>query len=182
MNFEFKETAISDLKIIAPRLFKDERGFFYETYKLSSFIRAGITESVVQSNQSFSTLGVVRGLHFQHGENAQSKLVRCIQGEIYDVAVDLRRSSSTFGKTFGVKLSQENRLMLFIPVGFAHGFSVLSEVAEVAYDVSAEYDPKAEGGIRFDDPDLAIDWQVKLPIVSAKDLVLPPLKDLKIFF
>ena len=122
---------------------------------------------------------VVRGLHFQSGKNAQAKLVRCLKGEIYDVAVDLRKSSPTFGKFFGINLSYDNNNMLYIPVGFAHGFSVLSADAEVSYNVSAEWDRDAEGGIRFDDPDLKIDWKISDPIVSEKDKILPFFKDLE---
>jgi len=121
-------------------------------------------------------------MHFQVGPKQQSKLVRCIKGEIFDCVVDLRKSSKTFGKVFGINLSEENKLMLYVPEGFAHGFSVLSKEAEVSYKVSAEYDPKSEQGIRFDDPDLAIDWKVKNPIVSSKDQILPFLKDLIISF
>jgi len=183
MNFQVETNEISGLKIITPRLFKDSRGYFYETYKASAFNDFGLADDFIQTNQSFSYQGAVRGLHFQTGGSAQAKLVRCLRGEIYDVAVDLRKNSPTFGKYFGINLSAENRVMFYIPIGFAHGFSVLSEEAEVSYNVSGfEYDPKAEGGIRFDDPTLKIDWKVKEPIVSDKDKILPFLNDLKNFF
>jgi dTDP-4-dehydrorhamnose 3,5-epimerase len=182
MNFNFTTNEFLGIRIIAPKLFKDNRGFFYETYKASDFHAAGIIDNFVQDNQSYSHRNVLRGLHFQVGQNQQAKLVRCISGEIYDVAVDLRKSSPTFGKFFGINLSAQNGLMFYIPQGFAHGFSVLSEVAEVSYKVSAEYDPKSEFGVRWDDPDLAIDWKIKNPLVSEKDQALPFLKDLKTFF
>lgn len=172
----------SGLVIIKPKIFKDSRGYFYESYKESEFNKAGIKDRFVQDNQSFSHYGVVRGLHFQVGSSKQSKLVRCLSGEIYDVALDLREGSKTFGNYFGIKLSDKNQTMLYIPEGFAHGFSVLSETAEISYKVSHEYDAESESGIRFDDKDLKIDWKVNNPIVSEKDLKLPVLKDSKISF
>lgn len=183
MNFTVKTNEFSGLKIIEPKIFKDDRGYFFETYKASSFKEMGLADEFVQANQSFSIKGVIRGLHFQTAASAQAKLVRCLRGEIYDVALDLRKSSPTFGKYFGIILSAQNRQMFYIPKGFAHGFSTLSDEAEVLYNVSGgEYDPKSEGGVRFDDPEIAIDWQVKNPIVSDKDKILPFLKDLKNFF
>jgi dTDP-4-dehydrorhamnose 3,5-epimerase len=179
MNFQVVTNEFEGLKIITPKLFKDSRGHFFETYKSSSFKEMGVDECSIQTNQSFSYQSVVRGLHFQSGKNAQAKLVRCLKGEIYDVAVDLRKSSPTFGKFFGINLSYDNNNMLYIPVGFAHGFSVLSADAEVSYNVSAEWDRDAEGGIRFDDPDLKIDWKISDPIVSDKDKILPFFKDLE---
>jgi len=177
------ETGIADLIVIEPRVFEDSRGHFFETYKFSQFIEKGISDKIVQINQSFSNQNVVRGLHFQHNPHGQAKLVKCLSGEIYDVAVDLRKSSPTFGKYFGINLSDENKKMLYIPIGFAHGFSVISPTAEVEYAVfGSEYEPKSEGGIKFDDADLKIDWQVKNPIVSEKDQILPALKDLKQLF
>lgn len=183
MNFIVETNQFSGLKIITPKLFKDSRGYFFETYKASAFKEFGLADDFIQTNQSFSFQNVVRGLHFQTGQSAQAKLVRCLRGEIYDVAVDLRKNSPTFGKFFGIHLSAENNVMFYIPVGFAHGFSVLSEEAEVSYNVSGgEYDQKSEAGIRFDDPSLAIDWKVKNPIVSDKDQILPFLNDLPNFF
>jgi len=176
-------TEIADLKIIEPQIFQDERGYFFETYKFSKFLEEGISDKIVQINQSFSNQNVIRGLHFQTSPYGQAKLVKCLSGEIYDVAVDLRKSSPTFGRHFGVNLSGENKKMLYIPVGFAHGFSVISAEARVEYAVfGAEYQPKAEAGIKFDNEDLNIDWKVKNPIVSVKDKILPALKDLKNLF
>lgn len=183
MNFKFIETPIKDLKIIELKTFQDSRGYFFESYKFSNFETNQINQKIVQVNQSFSTKSVVRGLHFQKGEFAQAKLVRCLSGKIYDIAVDLRKTSPTFGQYFGVELSSENKLMLYIPTGFAHGFSVLSNTAEISYNVfGGEYNKESEGGIKFNDPDLKIDWQVKNPLVSNKDLELPLFKDLKEFF
>ncbi len=182
MNFKFTTNQFPNVVIVEPRLFRDERGFFCETYKYSSFKEGGISDNFVQDNHSFSTKGVIRGLHFQIAPKPQAKLVRCIQGEILDCIVDLRKSSPTFGKYLSVKLSAENKLMLYVPAGFAHGFSTLSDTAEVCYKVSDEYDPKCEFGLRFDDPEIAIDWQVENPIISPKDLVHPFWKDFKHFF
>ena len=180
MNFIKKETAIEKLVILEPRAFEDSRGYFFESYKHSAFTDMGIKDPIAQSNQSRSQKNVVRGLHFQKGAFAQAKLVRCLQGVIYDVAVDLRKDSKTYGKHFGIELTSENRKMLYVPKGFAHGFSVLSESADVFYDVfGGEYNKESEGGIRFDDPDVDINWQVNNPIVSDKDLELPFLKDFK---
>jgi dTDP-4-dehydrorhamnose 3,5-epimerase len=183
MNFTVETNQFSGLKIIVPKTFKDSRGYFFETYKASAFKELGLADNFIQTNQSFSFQNVVRGLHFQTGKSAQAKLVRCLRGEIYDVAVDLRKNSPTYGKFFGIHLSAENKAMLYIPLGFAHGFSALSFEAEVSYNVSgSEYDQKLEAGIRFDDPTLAIDWKVKNPIVSDKDQILPFLNDLPNFF
>jgi dTDP-4-dehydrorhamnose 3,5-epimerase len=183
MNFTITTNEFESLKVIEPKLFKDNRGYFYETYKTAAFKEIGIVDEMVQTNQSFSHRNVVRGLHFQTGIYAQAKLVRCLSGEIYDVAVDLRKNSPTFGKFFGINLSAQNRLMLYIPIGFAHGFSVLSSEAEVSYNVfGGEYNKESEGGIRFDDPILKIDWKIKDPIVSDKDLILPFFNDSKNFF
>ncbi len=183
MNFKVETNQFKGVKIITPRIFSDSRGFFYETYKMSAFKELGIDDEFVQSNHSFSHKDVVRGLHFQTGETAQAKLVRCLRGEIYDVVADLRKGSTTFGRFFGINLSAENKIMLYIPRGFAHGFSVLSNEAEVHYSISGgEYDIKAESGIRFDDPVLNIDWKVQNPVVSDKDLDLPFFKNLQNFF
>ncbi len=183
MNFNVKTTQFEGLKIIEPKIFKDDRGYFFETYKASSFKEIGIEDEFIQANQSLSNKGVVRGLHFQIGKSAQAKLVRCLRGEIYDVALDLRKSSPTFGKYFGINLSAQNHQMLYIPKGFAHGFSTLSDEAEVFYNVSGcEYDAKSESGVRFDDAEIGIDWKVKNPIISDKDKILPLFKDLTNFF
>lgn len=181
MNFIKQDTNIDGLFVIEPRVFEDSRGYFFESYKHADFQELGIVEPITQSNQSRSTKGVVRGLHMQIGDFSQAKLVRCLSGEIYDVGVDLRPGSKTYGKHFGIKLSGENKLMLYIPKGFAHGFSVLSETADVFYNVfGGQYSKDHERGLRFDDDDLNIDWQVTNPIISDKDLILPFLKDFKI--
>ncbi len=183
MNFIITKTQFDGLRIIEPNLFKDNRGYFYENYKSSSFTEIGLHTNFIQANQSFSYKNVIRGLHFQSKESAQTKLVRCISGEIYDVAVDLRKDSTTFGKYFGINLSSQNKIMLYIPKGFAHGFSVLSENAEVCYEIAgSEYSPKSELGIRFDDPILKIDWKITKPIISEKDLLLPFFDNSKEYF
>jgi dTDP-4-dehydrorhamnose 3,5-epimerase len=170
-----EKTAIKDLVIINPPLFNDERGYFFEAYNQAKFHENGIMYQFVQDNQSFSVRGVIRGLHLQINPFAQAKLVRVLQGEILDVAVDLRKDSATYGHHVSVVLSSENKKQLMVPHGFAHGFSVLSETASVLYKVDQVYNKESERGIRYDDPTLAIDWQV-LPeeiIVSEKDLILP---------
>ena len=182
MNFKFTKTFIESVIVVEAKPFRDERGFFMESYKFCDFFANGICDNFVQDNHSFSTQNVIRGLHFQSDPTQQAKLVRCVKGEIYDVAVDLRKSSPTFGKFFGINLSAQNFTMLYIPKGFAHGFSTISADAEVLYKTSDNYDPKSEGGIRWNDPELAIDWKVKNPIISAKDDILPLFKDTKIFF
>lgn len=170
-----EKTTINDLLLINPSIFKDERGYFFEAYNQSKFKENGINYNFIQDNQSFSKRGVIRGLHLQINPFAQAKLVRVLEGEILDVAVDLRKKSPTFGQHFSVILSAENKKQLMIPHGFAHGFSVLSETASVLYKVDQAYDKESERGIRYDDPILAIDWQVNPDevIVSEKDLVLP---------
>lgn len=170
-----EKTTINDLLLINPSIFNDERGYFFEAYNKSKFKENGINYNFIQDNQSFSKRGVIRGLHLQINPFAQAKLVRVLEGEILDVAVDLRKKSPTFGQHFSVILSAENKKQLMIPHGFAHGFSVLSETASVLYKVDQVYDKESERGIRYDDPILAIDWQVNPDevIVSEKDLVLP---------
>ncbi len=159
--------------VISPYVYNDERGFFMETYRTNEFEKVGIKEEFIQDNHSKSARGVIRGLHFQVDPSEQSKLVRCISGEIFDVVVDLRRKSDSFGKWFGVVLSQENKKLLYIPKGFGHGYSTLSEEAEVVYKVDEYYSREDERGILYNDPELAIDWQVSNPIVSSKDRALP---------
>lgn len=173
MNLE--KTFIKDLVIISPSVFEDTRGYFFEGYNKSKFSDLGIEIDFVQDNQSFSKRGTLRGLHYQNPPFAQTKLVRVLQGEIIDVAVDLRKDSSTYGKHFSILLSEENKKQLLVPQGFAHGFSVLSETAVVLYKCDQYYNKSSEGGIRFDDPVLNIDWGMDLKdaIVSDKDLVLP---------
>ena len=156
----FIETAIEGVFIIEPRIFADERGYFFESYSRAAFEAAGLHYDFVQDNQSKSVYGTVRGLHFQKGEHAQAKLVRVLEGTVLDVAVDLRRASPTYGQYVSVELSAENNRQLMIPRGFAHGFSVLSETAVFAYKCDNPYCRESEGGIRFDDPALAIDWRI----------------------
>ncbi|NJE62109.1 dTDP-4-dehydrorhamnose 3,5-epimerase [Thermococcus sp. 21S7] len=178
MPFEFRRLEIPDVILIKPKVFGDERGFFMETYKKSDFEKAGITGEFIQDNHSRSKYGVLRGLHFQKGQYAQAKIVRCVRGVIYDVAVDLRKDSPTFGKYVGVILSEFNKYQLYIPRGFAHGFAVLSDVAEVAYKVDNVYAPDQEGGLLWNDPDVGIKWPVEEPILSEKDKKWPTLKEL----
>jgi dTDP-4-dehydrorhamnose 3,5-epimerase len=163
------------LVVISPAVFEDERGYFFEAYNKNKLSELGININFVQDNQSFSKKGTLRGLHYQNPPFAQTKLVRVLQGEIIDVAVDLRKESPTFGKSFGILLSEENKKQLFVPQGFAHGFSVISETAVVMYKCDQYYNKASEGGIRYDDPALNIDWGIDLKdaIVSEKDLILP---------
>ena len=170
---------IEDLLIIETQLFKDDRGFFYESYNKNNLDKV-INIVFVQDNESKSNRGVIRGLHFQAPPFEQTKLVRCISGNILDVAVDLRTSSKTYGKFFSIELSSENNKQLFVPKGFAHGFQVLSETAIVNYKVDNFYNPKSDSGIIWNDKDLSIDWNLDLkPILSVKDLTLNSFKDLK---
>jgi dTDP-4-dehydrorhamnose 3,5-epimerase len=173
MNLE--TTFIENLIVITPAVFDDGRGYFFEAYNKSKCSDEGIHIDFVQDNQSFSKKGTLRGLHYQNPPFAQTKLVRAIQGEIMDVAVDLRKDSATYGKHFSIVLSAENKKQLLVPQGFAHGFSVLSETAIVAYKCDQYYNKQSEGGIRFDDDFLNIDWGMDLTtaIVSDKDLILP---------
>lgn len=173
MNIE--QTFIKDLVVLTPAVFEDERGYFFEAYNKSKLSDLGIDIDFVQDNQSFSQKGTLRGLHYQNPPFAQTKLVRALQGEILDVAVDLRRDSPTYGQHFSVKLSAENKKQLLVPQGFAHGFSVLSETAVVSYKCDQYYNKPSEGGIRFDDATLNIDWGMDLKdaIVSEKDAILP---------
>ena len=186
MPFEFIKTEIPDVILIKPKVFQDERGFFLETYKKSDFEKAGIKAQFVQYNHSKSVKGVLRGLHFQKKPFAQGKLVRCIRGKIFDVAVDIRKGSPTFGKWVGYELSEENRYILWIPEGFAHGFLTLSDEAEVIYKVSGgEYSPEHDAGIIWNDPDIDIKWpldHVDEIILSEKDKKLPFLKEIDTTF
>jgi len=178
MPFIFKQLEIPDVILIKPKVFGDERGFFMETYKKSDFEKTGIKGEFLQDNHSRSRYGVLRGLHFQREPYAQAKIVRCIRGVIYDVAVDLRKNSPTFGKYVGVILSEYNKYMLYIPRGFAHGFLVLSGEAEVVYKVDNEYAPHSEGGLIWNDPDVNIPWPIEDPVLSEKDQKWPTLKEL----
>lgn len=180
MPFTFTKTKIEDVILIEPHIFGDARGFFMEAYKKSDFMSAGITENYIQDNHSKSTKGVLRGLHYQLNPQAQAKIVRCPRGKIFDVAVDIRKNSKTFGKWVGYELSEENKNMLYIPAGFAHGFVVLSQEAELMYKVSTEYSPVLDRGVRWDDPDINIHWGINFePLVSEKDSKQPFLKDIK---
>jgi dTDP-4-dehydrorhamnose 3,5-epimerase len=164
------KTAIPEVLIFEPRVFGDDRGFFYESFNLRHWQElSGLQREFVQDNHSRSARGVLRGLHYQLPPAAQGKLVRCTVGEVYDVAVDIRRSSPTFGQWVGVSLSAENKRQLWIPEGFAHGFVVLSEVAEFLYKTTDYYAPECERCIRWDDPDIAIEWPCVNPQISAKD-------------
>jgi len=170
-----EKTYIQDLVITTPSVFEDPRGYFFEAYNQAKFLENGINYQFIQDNQSFSKRGVIRGLHLQINPFAQAKLIRVLEGEILDVAVDFRRDSTTYGQHFSVVLSAENKKQLMVPHGFAHGFSVLSETASVLYKVDQVYHKESERGIRYDDATLAIDWQIGAEelIVSEKDLVLP---------
>ena len=175
----FIKTEIDGVVIVEPRVFEDARGYFFESYNEAEFVANGIANKFVQDNQSKSSYGVVRGLHCQLGEHAQAKLVRVLQGKVLDVAVDIRPESPTFGKHVAVELSDENKRQLFIPRGFLHGFSVLSEEAVFAYKCDNLYCKDAEFGIRFDDPEIGIDWKVPADkiITSEKDRIAKGLKD-----
>jgi dTDP-4-dehydrorhamnose 3,5-epimerase len=179
VSFTFTRLAIPDVVLIEPRAFVDERGCFMETYKHSEFSAFGITVAFVQDNHSRSLRGVLRGLHYQRGPHAQGKLVRAVVGEIFDVAVDIRKGSSTYGKWVGETLSAENRRMLYVPPGFAHGFCVLSGVAEVLYKTTREYAPQSDAGIIWNDPDIGIQWPIEAPILSEKDAALSRLVEMR---
>ena len=173
------KTPIEGLLVIEPQVFRDQRGWFIETYQEERYRAAGVGARFVQDNQSCSSYGVVRGLHFQRPPFTQSKLVSCTHGRVLDVAVDLRKNSPTFGQHFAVELNEENHLQFFIPKGFAHGFSVLSETAVFSYKCDELYHPEADGGILLSDPSLLIDWQIPVSdrILSEKDKHHPLLAD-----
>lgn len=168
MNFEIN--SISGLCAITPRVFDDPRGYFFESYSKKSFIEAGITDDFVQSNQSLSQKGVLRGLHFQTPPHAQSKLVRVIQGSVLDVAVDVRKNSPTYGQHFSIVLSAENKKMFYVPVGFAHGFLTLEDNTIFSYKCGNYYNKVSEQGILWNDTTLNIDWGISDPILSEKDM------------
>ncbi len=173
-----KETPIKDLLIIESKVFKDERGYFFESFKKNIFDEHGIKLNFVQDNISKSKKGTIRGLHYQVGKNTQGKLCQVISGSVIDVAVDIRFNSPTFGKHLSVELSEENHLQLWIPPGFAHGFSVLSEEAIFSYKCTAYYSKEDERSILYNDPELKIDWQIENPVVSEKDLKAKLFKDI----
>lgn len=178
-NFTFKETEIKDLYVIEMKRYGDDRGYFAETYNEQEFHDAGLNHKFVQDNQSCSKKGVLRGLHFQK-KHPQAKLVRVLKGEVFDVAVDLRKESLTYGKWYGIKLTEDNNLQFLIPRGFAHGFQVLSEEATFCYKCDDFYHPEDEGGIIWNDSDLNIDWPLEENIlVSEKDKLHPSFKEYK---
>lgn len=181
---EIIKTEIPNLLIIKPKLFEDQRGYFFESYNEKQFQTNGINTKFVQDNQSFSLHGTIRGLHYQLAPYAQTKLVRVLQGKIFDVAVDIRENSPTFGKWFGQELSSENKLQLLIPQGFAHGFSVISETATVLYKCDNLYNKKSERGINYLDKQLNINWEIDKDkiIVSSKDNILPALENVEMNF
>jgi dTDP-4-dehydrorhamnose 3,5-epimerase len=180
---EFKKTSIDGVYVIEPRVFNDARGYFFETWKKSEFEANIGPVEFVQDNESKSSFGVLRGLHYQKGEFSQAKLVRVIKGKVLDVAVDIRKSSPTFGQYEMVELSDENKRQFFIPRGFAHGFLVLSDEAIFTYKVDNIYAPQAEAGIRWNDPDVGIQWPIDLDKVmtSEKDLKQPFLRYAEVF-
>ena len=181
-NFTFIETKIKGVYIIDVKTYGDNRGYFMETYKESDFNKAGLNYKFIQDNQSKSRKGVLRGLHYQL-HYPQAKLVRVIQGEVFDVAVDLRKNSPTYGQWVGVILSAENKKMFMIPRGFAHGFVVLSETAEFVYKCDELYHPEDEGGVMWNDPEVGIEWPYKgEPLLSEKDKKHPSLKESKVSF
>lgn len=181
MPFDFFPTEIDDVILVKPVVYKDSRGFFMETFKTAEFAEAGITADFIQDNQSRSIKGVLRGLHYQLPPFAQAKLVRCLSGKIFDVAVDIRKNSDTFGRWVGAVLSSENGEMLFIPEGFAHGFYTLSDFADVLYKVSGKYSPNHERGIIWNDPDIGISWPEGDVLLSEKDERNPRLRDAEVF-
>lgn len=176
MPFEFESQRLKDVILIKPKVFGDNRGFFLESYKKSDFYANGINIEFNQDNHSKSTAYVLRGLHYQAKPYCQAKIVRCVKGKIYDVAVDIRPGSKTFGQYVRVELSEENKQMLYIPEGFAHGFVVISDEAEILYKASGEYAPQADRGILWCDNDINIDWKIDFePILSDKDKIQPKL-------
>lgn len=177
MPFEFKKLELTGPQLISPKVFGDGRGFFLELYKHSEFANAGIPEHLVQDNYSKSSQGVLRGLHYQKMPKAQGKLVICMRGSIFDVAVDIRKGSPQYGKWVGVELTSENHFQFYVPPGFAHGFQVLSETAEVMYKCTDEYSPQDERGIIWNDPEIDIVWPLRDPILSTKDKINPRLRD-----
>lgn len=175
---ELKKTPIAGVLEIFPRIFEDQRGYFFESYREDWLRAEGIAHGWVQDNQSYSQKGTVRGLHFQRGEFAQAKLVRVIQGKVLDVVLDLRKGSATFGKVYSTILDSDRNNLMYVPTGFAHGFSVLED-SIFAYKCSNYYNKESEGGILWNDPALKIDWQTNEPITSEKDAVWPTLEEFK---
>jgi len=181
MPFTFIKCEIDGPVIIEPRVFGDDRGFFLESYKKSDFLSSGIDVEFSQDNHSLSSKGVLRGLHYQKPPFAQAKLLRVVKGAAWDVAVDIRKNSPTYKKWIAVELSGENKKMLYIPEGFAHGFVALTDEVQLMYKCSNEYSPQYDAGIIWNDPELAVKWPVISPVLSEKDLVLPLLRDAEVF-
>lgn len=177
MNFTFERLKIPDVILIKPKPFKDDRGFFLESYKASVFKDGGISDTFVQDNHSRSSQGILRGLHYQKEPKAHSKLVSVVRGEILDVAVDIRKGSPTYGQWVSAVLSEDNHHQLFVPLGFAHGFYVLSKTADVTYKISSEYAGDHDRGIAWNDPTIGIDWGTASPILSERDKVQPSLDE-----
>lgn len=169
LHMELIETGFKGLILIKPKVFIDERGYFFESFNQEKFESIGIKENFIQDNQSLSNKGIVRGLHFQSPPHAQGKLVRVIKGAVQDVVVDIRKNSTTYGKSYSVELSEENFLMLYIPPGFAHGFATLEDQTIFSYKCTDTYHPECEGGLAWDDREFAINWSVTNPILSEKD-------------
>lgn len=174
---ELCETKLAGVVLLEPRVHGDERGFLVETFRTDTWAELGVTDTFVQHNQSRSGKGILRGLHFQTSPG-QSKLVRCVRGRIFDVAVDLRSDSETFGQWEGHDLDDERHRQLLVPVGFAHGFCVLSDVADVSYQLSSTYDPATEAGIAWNDPEVGVEWPVSDPQVSERDSTAPLLSEI----
>jgi dTDP-4-dehydrorhamnose 3,5-epimerase len=177
MPFRFERLKIPDVVVVEPTVFPDERGSFMETYKYSDYAAHGIKDLFIQENHSHSPRRILRGLHYQKSPKAQGKLVRIVVGEIFDVAVDIRRGSATYGEWVGAVISAKNNRILYVPPGFAHGFCVLSEEAEMIYKVTEEYAPEYEAGILWNDADLGVRWPIENPILSPRDRAWPPLKE-----
>ena len=179
---EIIETNLKGLLVIKPKVFEDERGYFFESYNYQLFKQAGLDFNFVQDNQSLSQTGVLRGLHFQNNPNAQGKLVRVISGSVFDVAVDIRKKSPTYGQWFGLELTEQNKWMMYIPEGFAHGFATLQDFTVFSYKCTNFYNKASEDCIFWNDSDLAINWPIENPILSDKDLLGRHMKDFNSLF
>lgn len=177
-NFTVETTPLAGVLVLTPRKFEDSRGYFLEMYHQESLATCGITDRFVQVNMSSSVKGVVRGLHYQKAPHAMSKLVSCVRGRLFDVAVDIRAGSETFGHWFGLELSATNAKMLYIPRGFAHGFAALEEDTAILYQCDGLYDAPSDAGVRWNDPDIGIAWPVEVPVLSEKDQILPCLRQI----
>jgi len=174
---EFIETKLKGVFVLKPKVFEDARGYFFESYNRNLFLQAGLDLNFVQDNQSLSQKGVLRGLHFQNNPHAQGKLVRVITGAVYDVAVDIRKSSPTYGQWFGQELTEENKWMMYIPEGFAHGFATLKDNTVFSYKCTNFYNKASEDCLLWNDPDIGITWNVENPLLSEKDLQGKRIKD-----